>query len=276
MLGAPLKADGAAATATTVPALASLGLASWLCAEPRPAVVMGRSARFAWCRLEDEVVLLAASEAVRFPNAVLAGDGWEAIEPGDRIQIGSGAVLGGGCDWRVVRWWDPSVAPIDAERSDVMAQVSAVAERVGPGAVALEAALASGERDHVLHAALGLLGAGGGLTPAGDDALVGAFAAYRHVTASLGRSAGGALIHDVADELLPIAAVRTTLLSATLLRHACAGEVPEPVADLMRAVTGRGRTFDALDRCLALGASSGRALAQGVVVGARAGRGASP
>jgi hypothetical protein len=79
------------------------------------------------------------------------------------------------------------------------------------------------------------------------------------------------LTDGLADDLLAIASGRTTLLSVTLLRHALAGEVPDPVADLMRSVTGRGVVSAAVRSCLSLGGSSGRAMAHGVVSGARAG-----
>jgi hypothetical protein len=78
------------------------------------------------------------------------------------------------------------------------------------------------------------------------------------------------MIDDLSDELLTMASVSTTMLSRTLLRHALAGEAPEPVADLMTALTGRGSVEDGLERCLALGDSSGRALAHGVASGSRA------
>ena len=275
MLGAPPDTADTSAPSPGVPALASYGLKSWLRAEPQPAIVMGTSTRFAWCALEDEVILLASPGAVRFPNAILAGDGWDVLEPGERILIGSGALLGERFDWRVVRWWDPRVRPIGAKRSDVMAQVSSMSRHVAPSASRLEGALASGDRNGVIDAALGMLGAGGGLTPEGDDALIGAFAAYRHVTSSLGYLEGRRFIDDAATEILSVAARRTTLLSVTLLRHACAGEVPDPVADLLRAVTGIGSTSAAIEQCVDLGGSSGRAMAEGVVSGARAGCGMS-
>lgn len=63
-----------------------------------------------------------------------------------------------------------------------------------------------------------LAGRGPGLTPAGDDILC-------------GYVAGIFLFHDRREEASEIAlrsAARTTRLSATLLRHAAVGELPEP------------------------------------------------
>lgn len=275
MLGAFPERSHASTTSAQAPAAASLGLASWLCADPRPAVVLGTSTRFAWCALEDEVVLLGSPGAVRFPNSVLADGAWGALEPGDPVLIGSGAVRGAGFDWRAVRWWDPRPTPIESELSDVMAQVESLARRVAPRPLGVETVLASRDRNGVIEVAAEMLGAGNGLTPEADDVLIGALATYRHVAASLGRPKAGEFICDVADGLIPMARRRTTLLSATLLNHACAGEVPDPLADLMLAVTGMGSTSAALQRCLAIGGSSGRAMARGVVVGARAACGVS-
>jgi hypothetical protein len=134
----------------------------------------------------------------------------------------------------------------------------------------LESALASGDGTGVLDAARGMLGAGRGLTPEGDDWVIGALGAYRHVTLSVGDPAGRRMIDDLAEEMLTMASASTTLLSRTLLRHALAGEAPDPVADLMTALTGRGSLEDGLERCLGLGDSSGQALAEGVMCGARA------
>jgi hypothetical protein len=71
-----------------------------------------------------------------------------------------------------------------------------------------------------------LAGRGSGLTPAGDDLLIGFVAGLR-------------LLHDRADEAHRIAtsaAQLTTALSATLLRHAALGDLPEPAhAALERA-----------------------------------------
>jgi hypothetical protein len=68
-----------------------------------------------------------------------------------------------------------------------------------------------------------LAGRGGGLTPSGDDVLCG-------YTAGLvlwhGRTAEAATIAEAASR-------RTTLLAATLLRHAARGELPEPAHALL-------------------------------------------
>ena len=90
-------------------------------------------------------------------------------------------------------------------------------------------------------------GRGVGLTPAGDDLLAGYIA-------------GLALLHGDtkrAAKLAKEAAGRTVPLSATLMRHAARGEVPEPVHVLL--ATGDTKPL------LAFGHSSGIAWLRGLV-----------
>lgn len=90
-------------------------------------------------------------------------------------------------------------------------------------------------------------GRGAGLTPAGDDLLA-------------GYVAGLVLLHGEtkrAAQLAREAAGRTAPLSATLLRHAASGEVPEPVHVLL--ASGDTRPL------LAFGHSSGIAWMRGLV-----------
>jgi len=91
-----------------------------------------------------------------------------------------------------------------------------------------------------------LAGMGPGLTPSGDDVLA-------------GYVAGLVLLHGMrkkATRIAEEAAARTTSLSATLLRHAALGEVPEPVHILL--ATGDVRPL------LSFGHSSGPAWLRGL------------
>jgi Protein of unknown function (DUF2877) len=92
-----------------------------------------------------------------------------------------------------------------------------------------------------------IAGKGPGLTPAGDDMLAGYIS-------------GLVLLHGQrsrASRLAERAALRTTAFSATLLRHAARGEVPEPVHILL--ATGDSRPL------LAFGHSSGSWWLRGLV-----------
>ena len=100
-----------------------------------------------------------------------------------------------------------------------------------------------------------LAGRGPGLTPAGDDVLIGYAAALR-------------LFHGLVDEARDIARRArplTMLLSATLLDHAARGELAEPA----HAFLERGDSTP-LDR---FGHSSGQCMKLGLMLGAGVARG---
>jgi hypothetical protein len=131
--------------------------------------------------------------------------------------------------------------------------------------------LAAGDVGGAVDAARdGLLGRGPGLTPTGDDLLAGVIAAVRSFGPRLAPATDGAIVatvSDVADRVARIAGEATTDVSGALLVHAARGEVAIPVGDLLRAVAGDVPVLPALDRLLAVGGSSGRDLACGVVAG---------
>lgn len=98
-----------------------------------------------------------------------------------------------------------------------------------------------------------LAGRGDGLTPAGDDLLV-------------GYVAGLVLFHgscEAAAAIADVAAPRTTVLSAALLRHAANGELPEPAHTLL--TVGDPRPL------LRFGNSSGRAMMHGLALACQGG-----
>jgi hypothetical protein len=98
-----------------------------------------------------------------------------------------------------------------------------------------------------------LIGNGGGLTPLGDDVVCGWLAVHR--AAGVPTPA----VDDVVRRLLP----RTTTLSATLLECALAGEVADPLADLLRAL-GTPAEPDARARLECVGHTSGAGMAHGL------------
>lgn len=118
-------------------------------------------------------------------------------------------------------------------------------------------------RDPLLAAAAGarLIGRGGGLTPEGDDLVAGVAAVVASLPwpGALREAWLGAL---VGDDLRG----RTTALSATLLELAVRGMGPEPLQAFV------GGDAAALSRLVALGHSTGRAIARGAAVGLSVGR----
>ena len=123
-----------------------------------------------------------------------------------------------------------------------------------PGRAA-RAALAAGieARDaaRLIAGACALLGLGEGLTPAGDDCLVGALAVLHAVDAgALPRGPGPAAA--IADA----AATRTTAIGREFVLHALAGRFSEPVLAVVRARSLR-ESARAAERLAGLGATSG-------------------
>jgi hypothetical protein len=99
-----------------------------------------------------------------------------------------------------------------------------------------------------------LVGLGPGLTPAGDDLLAGTLVTLR----ALDLRAAAASVIDRMDT------TRTTPISAALLVEAAQGRAARPLLGLLRSLTGSGEVDAALDGLLAVGATSGRWLAEGV------------
>lgn len=124
----------------------------------------------------------------------------------------------------------------------------------------LVAALETGDRSLAAEVAARLIGLGPGLTPSGDDVLVGIEAALY----ALARPSAGftALAMDHVEG-------RTTALAATLLRHAGAGEFAERLHSLLAALLGPDDEAipAAIDRAVAWGATSGTDCLLGVLIG---------
>jgi hypothetical protein len=104
-----------------------------------------------------------------------------------------------------------------------------------------------------------LLGRGPGLTPSGDDVLAGYL---------LGCRAFGVAAPTVRAAVLRLAPAATTVLSAALLRQAADGWCVPQVAALISALAASRPDPAATRAVLAVGASSGAALASGVLTAA--------
>jgi hypothetical protein len=124
----------------------------------------------------------------------------------------------------------------------------------------LVAALESGDRGVAAAVATRLIGLGPGLTPSGDDALVGIEAALHALDCPMAGFLSLAL--DRVED-------RTPALAATLLRHAAAGEFAERLHRLIGALLGPddGLIAMAIDRATAWGATSGTDSLVGVLIG---------
>jgi hypothetical protein len=212
--------------------------------------------------------------AVELEEAALpAGPG-----EGDAVRV-AGATLALGA--RSVALDGMTVAELRLRRrvsAPDAAAVRALAARLppsdpsGPFEPVLAAALAS-YRDGGDPALLAVLvGIGEGLTPSGDDVIVGALAAFDALDDAAARGRLGPALAG--------GAVRTTRLAAQSIAAALDGRHAEPVLDVLEALAGgapRARLDAAASALLAVGHRSGADTLRGIVaVLERAGAGSRP
>ena len=134
--------------------------------------------------------------------------------------------------------------------------------------------LARRDRAAVLAATRRLAGLGPGLTPAGDDILVGACAALTLLASAEEprlRTDAAALL-ELRRRISETAAAQTTALSAAWLTHAGRGEFSLPLFRLGQALASRDRPaiLAAADTLVRLGASSGRCTLRGLLTAGQA------
>lgn len=146
---------------------------------------------------------------------------------------------------------------------DAGVPVTPFAALAAPRLARLAAALRADDDVSAGEAAVGLIGLGPGLTPSGDDALVG-IAAARFVLPGPGGGGSGFL-----GPVIPDAAARTTVVAATFLEHAAAGEFAGGIHALLAALLGTSLepVAPAIDRVLDWGATSGADTLVGVLAG---------
>jgi hypothetical protein len=247
-----------------IPAAASAALRPLLEPAIVPGRVLGANRAVIWLEAGGECIVIER-RGIGLPNGVTTTEDLPVVPAvGAPVEIGDLEIRVGFEAVSVSRWWDPHP---HLPPTDVGALARGFA-RLDPGEVddsGLEAALAARHRPSVAGSARSLVGCGDGLTPAGDDILAGVIATLRLVRAPDAEMLAGLLVPPVLDA----AETSTTLLSRSLLRHAAAGRVALPVADLFAALTGSGDPADSFRRLLSVGHSSGPALAAGIGIGLR-------
>lgn len=251
-------------------AAASVLLAPLFEGPDRPLRVLGRAGPALHLdtggHTDPAVVSVTAGRAVRLPASVqLAGPLPRSVTA---ARAGLGRLLLGDLRVRVHRWWRPPAPAVrDPRRAAVRAATTAAAlpppeDAVGRALTPLRDAVRAGTGTGAARAVAVLVGLGSGLTPAGDDVLAGALVTLRAVERGGHAAAGG-----VASELARAAARRsTTTLSAALLQDAGRGWCVPELAHFLAALDGRGELRGTTPRLLAVGHSSGAALAHGAVL----------
>lgn len=221
---------------SVVPAAASSLVAALIDGSARrraPLVEVARtraSVHYVTGRDDVPVLCVCLPSAVRLPNAMVA----EALPTG-QAAMEDGALVAGHAAWTVRRWWTPPrpqglvLASTPPSLPGVM-----VPSEIRPDL---------------------LVGAGPGLTPTGDDVLAGALVAG-HATADPRLAGWRAAVRRA------MRTRETTAVSRGLLTHALDGWATPELADFVTAIC-RGTLGDAGERLLAVGHSSGAALAAG-------------
>ena len=272
----------APARVTVVPVAASAALRPLLAGAPAPGTLLGAGGRAAWARAGDAVVVIGGAGGVRMPNgieipAAQAADLFGGLAGGDPCSAGEGRLALGAWELHPVRWWPPRPVLPRVPPTALLNRVASAREGFADvdDAGLGDALAAGGAATAVLQAAQRLIGKGPGLTPLGDDVLAGAVAAALLLGEAAGHRRLCRMVAQAAPALCAAARERTTALAATLLRHACRGEVDEASAALLRALCGCGDPAPALEALRALGHTSGAGLATGLLAGAAA-AGGSP
>lgn len=234
---------------------------------PRAATVLAAFPTALYLRVEGcagvaGVLPVVTADALLLPTAarlgLLSEDVRWPVGPGDVVEVGAGRIDGPGLEVRAVREWHPARVGVG-----LPVPPPAVAESLPEGGelgdLCVEVAGAALEGRPVGPLVARLVGAGGGLTPSGDDALCGVMLALR-AWAPLGQPQAAVAV------AVRQAQRHTTGLSASLLLAAADGyAVPQTVA-LVHAlsVPGVADLPAALRAVLDIGHTSGRDLVAGL------------
>ena len=224
--------------------------------------------------LHSGMVVSASATSIRVPDAGLEIQFDAASRWSPRLESSAAAA-----DAATARWGRRAAAT----RAIAQARASAggfgpllrdavchdpvgILDKARPMLADLVSALEAGDRSLAAKVATRLIGLGPGLTPSGDDVLVGIEAALH----ALARPSAGFLAPALGD-----VDERTTALAATLLRHAAAGEFAERLHILLAALLGSDDESipAAIDRAVAWGATSGSDCLLGVLIGLDVGAG---
>lgn len=248
------------------PAAASLGIADLLRGTPLPGLIRGTTSGGGWLDLGGHIVVLGGPDGPRLPNEIsvraltLPEHDPHCVAGGGSLRIGEIAI-------DVVRWWDPrpSLPPFDVEglarRTRDAARMLACPDYCG-----LVEALRDGDPVAMRAGARELLGRGQGLTPEGDDVLIGLLAALALLGPAIDADRASLALKALAPVVEIEAPFRTSDLSTSLLRHAAAGETAAALGALIRWLAGRGELETALTGLREVGATSGIAMGCGALV----------
>jgi len=231
--------------------------------------------------VDGRLLTLADVRAGRLPNGVALEDPPDfralGLRAGDRADLSPRRIrlpsVGLAIDLSGARRWDPRLSALGGRAGPGRLRLFA-----SPGVVsgfgsrmadpwrgwqaidALQGALGAGDLAAMLGAARALIGRGPGLTPSGDDLLVGFSAALR--------ATGHRLARPFARGVAERARGATSDVALAYLDHAARGEYAEHVGAVLRAllVGSEDDVAFAVRRALAWGATSGADALTGIAV----------
>jgi hypothetical protein len=187
------------------------------------------------------------------------------------LGIGSGRCLPLVIDCRSATRWAPTGGSVIAPGlSGRLALVEPIVRRrawSGAGLLAQTVVGALTERRRLAGVIANVIGRGPGLTPAGDDVIIG-------ILAVLSTPAAGPVGRTTADNLRQAIGPRltaTTAISSHLLHQACEGHFSRPLHEFTAALvaqSARRHIEDCLARLVTVGATSGADSATGLLAAA--------
>jgi hypothetical protein len=247
-------------------------------------------AEFPGATREPRVIAISAPDAVRLPNAIIAGipadtlmaamttittatpaaaqaakapkTTTKKIQASDMASASGGAVRIGGLTVLARRWWDPSpvFGPLSRGRLDQAAAVlSGMCRQAAPGPTladhdglkALAASCAASDLAGAVEQAERLVGLGPGIVPAGDSVLCGLLLALRLLGGAISGGTRAVWLADwLSAAVTSYASQRTTPLAASLLNCAARGQAAAEVAAVLHGVAGEDPVEPAVRRLL--------------------------
>jgi hypothetical protein len=139
-----------------------------------------------------------------------------------------------------------------------------VSQRVSAPVVQLISSTKKYDVQTAIQATQSMIGLGQGVTPSGDDILIGFLAGLWSLAGE--NRARLSFIHSFGNALVPLTA-QTNEISRTYIHHATQGQFPRSLSDLAEAIAWGGDVEHALQIAMRVGHSSGMDSVTGLLIG---------